>query len=519
MLFNTDVFIFLFLPGTLVGFFLLGRLGNERASLLWLVAASLFYYGWWNPIYLLLVGGSMAVNYTLGQYISGAREAEAAKRARHILIGGIVFNLGLLAYFKYANFFLDSIGHLTGSTLSVGEVLLPIGISFFTFQQIAYLVDTAKGDVGRYDFVEYSLFVLFFPQLIAGPIVHHKEMLPQFATAHTYRPDLRNLSVGGSIFAIGLFKKVVLADNLAMVATPVFASAEGGATLDFFAAWQGTFCYGLQLYFDFSGYSDMAIGAARMFGIRLPINFNSPYQATGIIDFWRRWHLTLSRFLRDYLYIALGGSRRGKTRRYVNLMATMVLGGLWHGAGWNFLLWGFLHGLFLVLNHLWRALWGRPSENPLLRTLARLFTLLVVTLAWVPFRAQTMDGALAVYRGMINLPAEWATVGPLALLQSLGFSFAGPAVSQANLESLVWLVGWLIVLWQAPNTQQLMARYEPAYEFDEEKMAEDPVPPLLRGRWPLFWRPGLGWALAIGVMFALALLNLNRVSEFLYYQF
>jgi hypothetical protein len=312
---------------------------------------------------------------------------------------------------------------------------------------------------------------------------------------------------------------VVLADNLAMVATPVFAGAESGATLDFFAAWQGTFCYGLQLYFDFSGYSDMAIGAARMFGIRLPINFNSPYQATGIIDFWRRWHLTLSRFLRDYLYIALGGSRRGKTRRYVNLMATMVLGGLWHGAGWNFLLWGFLHGLFLVLNHIWRALWGRPSDNPLLRTLARFFTLLVVTLAWVPFRAQTMDGALAVYRGMINLPAEWAAVGPLALLQSLGFSFAGPAVSQANLESLIWLVGWLIVLWQAPNTQQLMARYEPAHEFNEKKMAEDPVPPLLRGRWPLFWRPGLGWALAIGVMFALALLNLNRVSEFLYYQF
>ncbi len=343
----------------------------------------MFYYGWWNPIYLLLVGGSMAVNYTLGQYIAGAREAETAKRARNILITGIVFNLGLLAYFKYANFFLGSISYLTGSALSVGEVLLPIGISFFTFQQIAYLVDTAKGDMGRYDFVEYSLFVLFFPQLIAGPIVHHKEMLPQFATAHTYRPDLRNLSIGGSIFVIGLFKKVVPADNLAVLATPVFATAEGGGSLDFFSAWQGTFCYGLQLYFDFFGYSDMAIGAARMFGIRLPLNFNSPYQATGIVDFWRRWHLTLSRFLRDYLYIALGGSRRGKTRRYVNLMA----------------------------------------------------------------------------------------------------------------------------------------RYEPAYQYDEEKMAKDPVPLVLRGERGMFWQPSLIWALVIGVMFAIALLNLNRASEFLYYQF
>ncbi len=521
MLFNTDVFIFLFLPATLVGFFLLGRLGNERASLLWLVSASLFYYGWWNPVYLLLVGGSMAVNFTLGQYIAGAREERSESKARRILIFGIVFNLGLLGYFKYANFFLDSMSFISGVNLSVGEILLPVGISFFTFQQIAYLVDTTKGDIGRYDFVEYSLFVLFFPQLIAGPIVHHREMLPQFATAHTYRPDLRNLSIGGSIFAIGLFKKVVLADNLALVATPVFVTAEGGGTLDFFTAWTGTFCYGLQLYFDFSGYSDMAIGAARMFGIKLPLNFNSPYQATGIVDFWRRWHLTLSRFLRDYLYIPLGGSRKGKGRRYINLMATMVLGGLWHGAGWGFLLWGFLHGLFLMVNHFWRGLLGAPSMNPIAIATSRLFTIFVVMLAWVPFRAQSIEGAFAVYRGMLNFPGTWAEyVGDLRpVLEFFGMQFAGPAVSQANLEAVAWFVFWIAILWFVPNTQQLMARVAPAYNFDEEVSIKQGLPPLQRGPIELFWRPTWRWGVVIGVALVIALLNLNRVSEFLYYQF
>jgi len=517
MLFNTDIFIFLFLPTALLGFFLLGRMGNERASLLWLVSTSLFYYGWWNPIYLVLIGGSMAANYTIGQYLTGARESGNIRKTRHILIAGIVLNLGLLGYFKYANFFLGSIEYLTGVPLSIGAVLLPIGISFFTFQQIAYLVDTSRGDIGRYDFVEYSLFVLFFPQLIAGPIVHHKEMLPQFANAHTYRPNLKNLSIGGSIFVIGLFKKVVIADNLALVATPVFTTAESGGGLDFFTAWTGTFCYGLQLYFDFSGYCDMAIGAARMFGIRLPLNFNSPYQATGISDFWRRWHLTLSRFLRDYLYIALGGNRRGKTRRYVNLMATMVLGGLWHGAGWGFLLWGFLHGFFLIVNHVWRLIFGKASDNPAVRTFSRLFTMIVVMLAWVPFRAESIDGAFAIFYGMMNLPMDWqAGVGGLGLL---GFTFTGPETSTANVEAIVWLFFWLLVLWQIPNSQQLMAQHEPAHQYDPDVMARDPLPWLMRGRRALFWQPNWRWGLLIGLLFAISILNLNRVSEFLYYQF
>ncbi len=517
MLFNTDIFIFLFLPATLLGFFLLGRLGNERASLLWLVSASLFYYGWWNPVYLLLVGASMAVNFTLGQYIAGAREAKLHRKARNILIIGIIFNLGLLGYFKYANFFLDSIGYLSGTELSIGEIILPIGISFFTFQQIAYLVDTSKGEFGRYDFVEYSLFVLFFPQLIAGPIVHHKEMLPQFADAHTFRPDLKNLSIGGSIFVIGLFKKVVLADNLALVATPVFSTAEAGGSLDFFTAWTGTFCYGLQLYFDFSGYCDMAIGAARLFGIRLPLNFNSPYQSTGITDFWRRWHLTLSRFLRNYLYIAMGGNRKGKARRYFNLMATMVLGGLWHGAGWGFLLWGALHGLFLVINHLWRMIFGKASDNPLPRTFSRFFTIIIVMLAWVPFRAESIEGAFAIYTGMMTLPLDWqSTLGALGLL---GFTFSGPEVSSDNLEAIAWLAFWLLLLWQAPNTQQVMARHEPAYKYDQEVMTRDPLPWVMRGPRALFWQPNWRWGIGIGLLFAISILNLNRVSEFLYYQF
>ncbi len=521
MLFNTDIFIFLFLPGTLIGFFILGHIGVQRASLLWLVVASLFYYGWWNPAYLALVGGSMAFNYTIAQYIYGANSIGNDRRAKFLTFLGVLFNLSLLGYFKYANFFLESLSLLSGAGFSMAEIVLPVGISFFTFQQIAYLVDTKQGKAGQYDFVEYSLFVLFFPQLIAGPIVHHREMLPQFANAHTYKPSLDNISIGGTIFAIGLFKKVVLADNLALVASPVFAAAEAGEAQHFFAAWEATFAYGLQLYFDFSGYSDMAIGAARMFGIRLPINFDSPYQATGIVDFWRRWHMTLSRFLGDYVYIPLGGNRKGKPRRFINLFATMLLGGLWHGAGWGFILWGCLHGLFLIINHGWRAIMGAPNESMTARFVARLFTMFVVMLAWVPFRAQTMDGALAIYSGMLTLPAAWlGHLGPLGEgLGILGFDFSGPAVNQSNLESLLWLAGWIAVLWCLPNTQQALARFSPAHNYDETRFKKTATPFVRDRAERLLWKPGIAWGAVVGLMLALAVLSLNQVSEFLYYQF
>ncbi len=520
MLFNTDDFIFLFLPGTLIGFFLLSQIAHHRASLLWLVVCSLFYYGWWNPMYVFLVGGSMVFNYTIGQYIVSVLEAGKDRRAQVLMLVGVAINLALIAYFKYANFFVDTTNAITGGSWSIGEILLPIGISFFTFQQIAYLVDTRRGGTAEYDFVQYALFVLFFPQLIAGPIVHHKEMLPQFAKAHTYVPNWSNISVGGTIFIIGLFKKVVIADNLAPIASPMFAAADQGQTLDAIWAWQGTFAYGLQLYFDFSGYSDMAIGIARLFGIRLPLNFDSPYKATGIIDFWRRWHMTLSRFLRDYVYIPLGGGRSGWFNRYRNLLLTMLIGGLWHGAGWNFVLWGGLHGLALIANHGWRHLVGAPNQGWWAHSAARVVTLVFVMLAWVPFRAETFEGALAVYGGMLNLPQAWsAALGPFAgVLAGLGFSFDGPQPAGETLVLVPWLIFWLGVIWVLPNTQQFLARFEPAYNVDEQALVGGGMPYLSRV-WAMIWAPRATWGIVIGLMFGLSVMSLNQQSEFLYYQF
>jgi|SaaInlStandDraft_6_1057023.scaffolds.fasta_scaffold27026_2 alginate O-acetyltransferase complex protein AlgI len=331
MLFNSYIFIFLFLPIVLLGFHLIGKQGHHRVAIAWLVGVSLFFYGWWNPAYLGLMLVSILFNYGVGVSL-GRTPRKLSKKP--VLIFGVVVNLALLGYFKYANFFVDSLNSITGTNIVLLQVILPLAISFFTFQQIAYLIDAWRGETKEYNFLHYCLFVTFFPQLIAGPIVHHKEMLPQFAKDVVYKLRSKHIAIGLTVFSIGLFKKVVLADGVSVYATPMFDAAEAGVLLTFFEAWGGALAYSFQLYFDFSGYSDMAIGLARMFGIRLPLNFNSPYKATSIIDFWRRWHITLSRFLRDYLYIPLGGSRcRGEPRRFINVMVTMVLGGLWHGAG------------------------------------------------------------------------------------------------------------------------------------------------------------------------------------------
>ena len=349
MLFNSFVFIFAFLPAVLIGFHLLARKGRYDEALAWLVLASLFFYGWWKPPYLALLIGSVCFNYCLG----------AALERRHskpVLIAGIIGNLGSIGYFKYYNFFVGNLSGIWGVDWQFEEIILPLGISFFTFQQITFLVDAYRGSAKSCGFLRYCLFVTFFPQLVAGPIVHHKEILPQFAEGRALKITAYNLYVGITLFVIGLFKKVVLADNIAPYADGVFRAAEDGVALTFFESWAGSLAYTFQLYFDFSGYSDMAIGLGRMFGFGLPINFFSPYKARNIIEFWRRWHITLSRFLREYLYIPLGGNRKGHYRHYANLMITMFLGGLWHGAGWTFIIWGGLHGLFLCINHSWLQL-------------------------------------------------------------------------------------------------------------------------------------------------------------------
>ncbi len=498
--------MFLFLPVTLLGYHLIGKFKRTEFSLGWLVAASLFFYGYWKPAYLVLMLFSIGFNYWIGQKLSSGSR-------RWVLILGVTINIALLGYFKYVNFFVDSANYLLASDWHIEQILLPLAISFFTFQQIAYLVDAYRGLCKEYKFIHYCLFVTFFPQLIAGPIVHHGEMLPQFLRKASLTLSKQNLIIGLTIFIVGLFKKVVIADTFALYASPVFAVADSGGTLNFFEAWQGALAYTFQLYFDFSGYSDMAIGLARMFGIRLPLNFNSPYKATNIIDFWRRWHITLSRFLRDYLYISLGGSRRGNVRRYVNLMITMTLGGLWHGAGVNFIIWGTLHGGCLIVNHTWRKLWPWPGlrGHIVYRSFSITLTMLAVIVGWVFFRAETTNGALHLLNAMINLPhTVGGMLGPLTvLLSQLGIKFEGGYLAYEHLIGAGAFIAAYTFVLIMPNTPQWMVRYHPVHDNTELKNLNN----------TLSWRLSLYWSIAVGVMAMTSLLSMTKVSEFLYFQF
>lgn len=481
----------------------------------WLVMISLVFYAWWDFRFVPLLVGSIAFNYVVAKtmvYHGG----EKAGRKRAALILGISFNLGIIGYFKYFNFFVDVIETVHGLPLPTLHIILPLGISFFTFQQIAFLVDVYRDRMDRFDFLSYMTFVSFFPQLIAGPIVQYKEVYPQLNNPSLKRFNKLDLAAGITVFSIGLFKKVVIADALALRATPVFAMAESGEPLGFFAAWAGAFSFSLQLYFDFSGYSDMAIGLARMFGLRLPVNFYSPYRAVSIIDFWRRWHITLSRFLRDYLYIPLGGNRKGQKRKYGNLMLTMLLGGLWHGAGWTFVFWGGLHGFFLLINHGWRRVWRRSIGTWWSVVLARCTTLLFVTMAWVFFRAESFQGARRVLEGMLNLPATMeARFGGMAVwMKTIGFQFHAPPMSQQNYTDLIWLGIWLSILWGMPNTQQIMrGQYAAIETYPRAESGK-----MYAGSF-LAWSAGRFWGVVAGILTAVSILNLSQPTEFLYFQF
>ena len=528
MLFNSYEFILLFLPVTFFVFFAIARLGRE-AAIAWLVVASLFFYGWWNPSYLILILLSMVVNFGFGEFISRAHEQRRSTRAKTGLVLGLMLNLGVLAYFKYAGFFIGNINALTGSSVDLGRIVLPLAISFFTFQQIAYLVDAYKGITQEYRFSHYALFVTFFPQLIAGPIVHHKEMLPQFMSRDTLRPKLDNVSIGLSIFFMGLFKKAVLADGVAPYGSSVFDAAAAGETLSLFEAWGGALAYTMQLYFDFSGYSDMAIGGARLFGIRLPLNFHSPYKATSIIEFWRRWHMTLSRFLRDYLYIPLGGSRHGKARRYFNLMVTMFLGGLWHGAGWTFVVWGGLHGLYLVVNHAWhrfRQILGRTGTESSRagKLVAWLITFMAVVTGWVFFRATDFHSAITILEGMAGMNGVALPNAVIARLGDAGMWLQGAGVGvylgggSDFFFTWLWIMVLLAVVLMMPNTQQIMSSFEPALRvYQSDKKYQIRFGERLASR--ITWQPKTGWAVVIGLVAATGLLALTSVSEFLYFQF
>ncbi|MDP1871615.1 MAG: MBOAT family protein [Gallionella sp.] len=524
MLFNSYEFLFLFLPIVFAGFFWLARF-DHKVSALWLACASLFFYGWWSPKYVGLLLVSIIVNYSLAYLIGNKRSHTHAKL---ILIFAISANFSLLGYYKYANFFIGTTNWMSGGSLHPVDIILPLGISFFTFTQIAFLVDVYRGVAREYNFIHYLLFVTYFPHLIAGPVLHHGQMMPQFARRETYRLQLDNVALGLSIFTIGLAKKVLLADNFGDYASPVFAAAGLGIQPDFIEAWTGALAYTLQLYFDFSGYSDMAIGISMLFGVKLPINFNSPYKAANIIDFWRRWHMTLSQFLRDYLYIPLGGNRNGRFMRHMNLMITMLLGGLWHGANWTFVIWGGLHGMYLVVNHTWQSLLadrlptqGIPARIYYLA--ATLLTFLCVVIAWVFFRAESFSSALLVLKGCfgyggISLPSKLGalaeSLGPLGSLLPAGMSYGGvflniPGMgSMGGIAPLARLLALgLLIVWLAPNSQQFFSFVEQTGK--REKLFN----------WTISWQPKPVVGFIIGCVFCLAISKLDKVSTFLYYQF
>ena len=497
MLFNSYTFIWLFLPIVWGGFFLAARYRHEAAAA-WLALCSLFFYGYWDIHYVPLLLISIAVNYQISKQISANIENQLQRRAKLWLIAGLVFDIGLLAHYKYTGFFLENWVNLTGSTMNITNIILPLGISFFTFTQIAYLVDCYKGIVKERNPIHYLLFITYFPHLIAGPILHHKQMMPQFAETRTYRICKENIAVGLTIFAIGMFKKVIIADSFPEYANPVFAVSKHTGALSFQDAWLGVLSYTLQLYFDFSGYSDMAIGLSRLFGIKLPLNFNSPYKSTSMIDFWNRWHMTLSQFLREYLYFTLGGNKLGKTRRLINMMITMVLGGLWHGAGWTFIVWGTLHGIFLVTNHLFREAFPIPKTpakqwHATVRSAAGwIITSLAVVASMAVFRATSLSDAIVILQAMAGIASDAAP--PIAKI-----------VDHAD-------DGWNMVLWIslialfAPNTQEIMSKFNPAWDTVSSNT-----------RWQ--WRPHPALAILAGLALGLSIVNIGQVSEFLYFQF
>jgi D-alanyl-lipoteichoic acid acyltransferase DltB (MBOAT superfamily) len=478
MLFNSYSFIFLFLPVALAGYFLAGRIGR-LAPVIFLALASVTFYAVSNWRFVGLLLGSIAFNYLVGWLLIAARLAPALRFA--VLTLGVGGDLLVLGIFKYAGFVAANLNALLSTSFTV-DILLPVGISFYTFTQIAFLVDAYRGKVAAgYALPHYALFVTYFPHLIAGPILHHRDMIPQFERAETRRPDPHLILCGLIIFAIGLFKKTCLADSI----QPLVALAFGQAHPTFDQAWIGAVAYTFQLYFDFSGYSDMAIGISLMFGIFLPVNFNSPYKAASIIDFWRRWHMTLSQFLRDYLYIPLGGNRHGRLLRYVNLMVTMLLGGLWHGAAWTFAAWGVLHGLYLCINHAWNALAPAPSPRlvPLAGAAGFLLTFLAVVVAWVFFRADSLASALAILSSM-------ADPGHIAF-------------DKARVADLLLIGCAAAIAWFAPNTQAIL-------RYDHAGRTVGMAPGAAVRPWLIY---------ASAAVLAFAILGIQQHSEFIYFRF
>ena len=529
MLFNSLEFLFVFLPATLLGFYLLGRVSRQWA-ILWLILASLVFYGWWRPLNILIIGPSIIINYLVASFLLRlGQSGEQPGLSRAVLIAGILFNVAFLGFFKYADFAYGTINDVFGANLILLHIILPLGISFITFQKIAFLIDVQAGRVNSFTFREYCTFVLFFPQLIAGPIVHYREMMPQFAST-SCRFDKENFAVGLTLLFFGLFKKVVLADNIAPLITPIYQHSAAGGQTPFLLAWLAAVGFTLQLYFDFSGYTDMALGLGRFFGIKLPPNFNSPLKASSIIDFWLRWHMTLTRFLTGYLYnpMVLGLTRRRADRGLpgfggrnpslgaflsllmVPLLTTMFISGLWHGAGYGFIIFGLMHGVYLTINHGWRVYaahrWrDRAAYVHVMKPVGFVLTLIAVFAANLFFRATTVRSAIDLLKGGFGMNGVALPHGAEAIAVTYGTD-----IKMAGM----WIVILLFIALVCPNTLEILAPYEPALGWKPQSTG----PTLGRFRIPA-WGPSLPWAVAVSALAAIAIFYTGGPSEFLYWQF
>lgn len=480
MLFNSYEFIFLFLPVSLIIFFTLAK-HNQTLSTLWIILASLFFYGYWNVKYIPLLLASVLVNYFVSMEIQHTR----AKKLW--LVSGIIFNFLLLGYFKYTGFFLNTLNSLTGSNIFMPRIILPLGISFFTFTQVSYITEIYRGSVKDLSLLKYCEYVTFFPYITSGPIANCKDMLPQLSDTKNFMPNYENLAAGITLFMLGLFKKAYIADGFAMFVNNLFANVN---MLTFFEAWSAALGYSFQLYFDFSGYSDMAVGLGLMFNVRLPENFNSPYKSLSVIDFWRRWHISLGAWIRDYIYIPLGGSREGELKRARNVMLAMLFCGLWHGAGWTFILWGGLHGAFLVVNHAWRKL---RIKLPVF--LSWLITFVCVIVGWVVFRAESFGDAAGIISKMFNfrnIEIHYRFQQWLGFLEAYGFKFTASVEPATSFTlHLIYILAVMFIVLALPNTQQIMTRFKPRKLY-------------------------LVIVIVIAVM---SFMNFSGISDFLYFQF
>jgi len=522
MLFNSFSFVLLFLPTVLMVFFTLNKYKLCQLSIYWLILASLFFYGFWNPKYLILISISILVNYSLGNTLT---ENLPKIWKKIFLFIGITFNLGLIIYFKYTDFFITTTNSLIGTSYNLQHIILPLAISFFTFQQISYLVDVYHSPNYRINFSLYALFVLFFPQLIAGPIVQHQDIIPQFKKVKFFLFSHKNLSIGLAIFFLGLFKKVVIADQCALYATPIFDLSEIDGQLTFAEGWFAAISYSFQLYFDFSGYSDMAIGIGKMFNLNLPINFNSPYKSNNIIDFWKRWHITLSSFLKLYLYIPLGGNRKGEFRKYVNILITMLLGGLWHGASLSYLIWGGLHGMMIVINHIWHYFINtickksKKSTSILSMLSSRGLTFLSITSAWVIFRAETLEGAKNIYKAMFGFNGISLTknlefyINPITSnlgIHTINYDGLFQNVSYNYKQGFTFMVAVSFLAFLSPNILQI---------FNKQIIGLNAYTQNTKDKKLIAFSPNHFTLVTISLVAILSMLHISRASEFLYFQF